>query len=177
MSRRLPNGGASQPGEGTIVKFGQYPSHADLQSKDLKKHKGVVDQIDISEINRAMGLASVGVSIGAFVYFRRVFERFVLKSFERAQLELTPEEFASKRMAQKIEVLENNLPKFIYENREIYSILSKGIHELSEQQCAALYDLMHESIFMILDEEKERVTKEERAKKISASLKNASKQA
>ena len=37
-------------------------------------------------------------------------------------------------------------------NKNIYSILSKGIHELNEQECIDYFDTLFESIIMILDE-------------------------
>lgn len=70
-------------------------------------------------------------------------------------------------MKVKIKNLEGYLPKFVLEHRYIYSILSKGIHELSEQDCLNYFDLLKESIFIILDEEIRRV--EEKKRKINLS--------
>lgn len=42
------------------------------------------------------------------------------------------------------------------ENRKIYNMLSKGIHELDETDCEAGYQVLRTGIVLILDEEIER---------------------
>ena len=49
-------------------------------------------------------------------------------------------------------ILKDYLPEFMVTNKNIYSILSKGIHELDEQECIDYFDTLFESIIMILDE-------------------------
>jgi hypothetical protein len=61
----------------------------------------------------------------------------------------------------------------LVEHRAIYSILSKGIHELSEQECLKAFPIMKVGIEMILDEkikEQEKQAKEAEAKKAIAEL-------
>ena len=76
-------------------------------------------------------------------------------------------------MAEKIEILQSELPTFLVENKSIYSILSKGIHELSEQECLAAFPAVKVGIEIVLDtrlEEANRLKKLEEAKKAIASL-------
>lgn len=71
-------------------------------------------------------------------------------------------------MDEKISLLSEHLPSFIVENKAIYGILSKGIHELNEAECLAYFDCMRSSIELILDEKLEilaRRKKEEQVKK------------
>lgn len=55
------------------------------------------------------------------------------------------------------------------ENRIIYSVLSKGIHELSEEECLYSFEPLKLGIELILDEKKEIV---ERKKKIDEAKKS-----
>ena len=57
------------------------------------------------------------------------------------------------RMEERIDALRDHLPDFLVENRKIYSILSKGIHELTEEDCAEAFSSIELGIKLILDEE------------------------
>ena len=45
-------------------------------------------------------------------------------------------------MDEKIKTLTGYLPPFIVEQNSIYGILSKGIHELSEEDCLKYYTVI-----------------------------------
>ena len=62
----------------------------------------------------------------------------------------------------KVQSLHMYLPTFIVEHSSIYGILSKGIHELSEDECLEYFDTMRASIEMILDQ---RIALREKQKK------------
>jgi len=57
------------------------------------------------------------------------------------------------------------------ENRALYSILSKGIHELAEEECLQSFQIMKLGIELILDQKSEA---EERQAKISSVSKDIS---
>ena len=59
-------------------------------------------------------------------------------------------------MEDKIELLKGHLPPFLVENKRIYSILSIGIHQLDEQKCLSYFDIMKQSIIIILEEDKRK---------------------
>ena len=63
-------------------------------------------------------------------------------------------------MNNKIQLLSGYLPDFLVENYSIYGILSKGIHELSEEDCKSYFSILRESIEMILDEKEDNRQKE-----------------
>ena len=65
-------------------------------------------------------------------------------------------EFVKLRMEQKIELLKGHLPEFLARNKKVYSILSKGIHELQEYECLRVFEILKHAIFFILDEDKRR---------------------
>ena len=47
-------------------------------------------------------------------------------------------------------MLEGYLPEVLIKNTTIYGILSKGIHELSEEECRKYFPVVKECIYQIL---------------------------
>lgn len=141
----------------TIQKIGQFPSLADLANDQSKAYRGILDKVDSTEFHRAIGLAAHGVGIGAFVYLRRIFERLIMRRFEEFKAsEGWSEADFGPRMSDKIDLLKDHLPPFLVQNAKIYSILSIGIHELSEETCRHFFNVLKSSIIMILEEDKSK---------------------
>lgn len=155
-----------------VMKVGQYPSIASIHIGQIQKYKKVMPKEDLKEFTRAIGLAANGVGIGSFVYLRRLFERLIQDAVEQKinAGEIERPVFEGTRMDEKIGMLRDVLPKFLVENRSIYGIISKGIHQLSEEECLAMFDILKTSIELILDEKKEMMEKESKMKTISAQL-------
>ena len=158
----------------TIEKVGQYPSIADIHIGQVKQYDKVLAKSILKEFTRAIGLAANGVGIGSFVYLRRIFEKLIFEAYNEAKTveSIDVEQFEKQRMDEKIKTLTGYLPPFIVEQNSIYGILSKGIHELSEEDCLKYFDTMRFSIEMILDQRialREKQKKEENVmKKIGA---------
>lgn len=157
-----------------IQKIGQMPSLADIANDEAKQYKKELSKVDSFEFYRAIGLAAHGVGVGSFVYLRRVFERLIYTRFEEFQASegWDSTAFKSMRMDEKIGFLKNHLPDFLVENSKVYSILSKGIHELEEQTCLAAFGFLKDSIIMILDEDKKKKAELQMKKKLAASIAN-----
>ena len=75
-------------------------------------------------------------------------------------------------------MLSDYLPKFLIDNHVFYGIVSKGIHELSEEECINYFPVMQDCIIMILRQwEKMRKDQEDEEKiakainRISSNLK------
>lgn len=163
-----------------LIKVGQYPSVADIHIGQVKQYDKVLERPILREFTKAIGLAANGVGIGSFVYLRRIFEKLIVDAFNDAKAggNIDVEQFEKQRMDEKIKALNGYLPPFIVEHNSIYGILSKGIHELSEEECLEYFDTMRASIEMILDQRveiREKQKKEEEVKKkidaITAKLK------
>ena len=146
-----------------VQKIGQYPSLADIANDESKKYRSVLTKNDSSEFHKAIGLAAHGVGIGSYVYLRRIFENLILGRYQEFKDRggWKDEEFFGLRMKEKIDFLKDYLPAFLVDNKGIYSILSLGIHELSEEKCLAYFEVMKHSIIIILEEDKKK--KEEAA--------------
>ena len=147
-----------------LIKIGQYPSIADFHIHKIEQYDKSLSNDALKEFTKAIGLAANGVGIGSFVYLRRIFENLILESFKEAKLEgkLQEETFNKLRMDEKIELLKDYLPPFLVENKSIYSILSKGIHELDENTCLEYFETMKLGIEIILDQKLEKKRQKEK---------------
>lgn len=141
-----------------VEKIGQYPSLADISNDEVTAYRGNMEKEDANEFHKAIGLAAHGVGVGSFVYLRRVFERLVYGRFEEFKDAegWKNEDFYAVRMEDKINLLKDHLPEFLVENRKVYSILSKGIHELDEKECLSWFEVMKQSIIIILEDDKKK---------------------
>ena len=137
----------------TITKIGQYPNVKEILSDNIKKYRKTLNK-DFIELQTAIQLHSNGVGIGAFVYLRRIFEILINHAFEMEKVEqVNMEDFTRMRMDDKIGIVKSVIPNFIVDHKSIYAILSKGIHELDENECLQFFPVLEESIEMILDEQ------------------------
>jgi len=159
-----------------IQKIGQFPSIADSMELELKEYKKVLEKElgseKSQELSKAIGLYSHGIGIGSFVYLRRIFEAFIYQAKDEAlsKSDLNEEDFNKARMSDKIELLKEYLPEVIVENKTIYSVLSKGIHELSEDECKKHFNVIRLGIELILDEKIAKRTAQEKKNKFTKEL-------
>lgn len=157
----------------SISKVGQFPSIADFHIGQIHKYNKILPEDKMREFTKAIGLAANGIGIGSFVYLRRIFEYLVLEALEMAKKQdekFDFKAFSIGRMNEKVQMLSGYLPDFLVENHSIYSILSKGIHELSEDDCKKYFSILRQSIEMILDEKLETHQKEIKKKSIKLTL-------
>lgn len=165
-----------------LTKIGQNPSLEDIAGADIEKYRSQLKGGAFSELRKATGLASHGIGIGAFVYLRRIFERLI--SEHRVQVEAEGgliEDFDSKRMVEKIEALKAVLPVTLVKHASAYAILSKGLHELSEDECKLYFPVVRKAIVQMLEEdwiqrERRRAEKalEQDLQRITTELKHSS---
>jgi hypothetical protein len=142
-----------------IQKIGQYPSFADLGKNNSLRYRSILGNF-YNEYTKANGLHSHGIGIGSFVYLRRIFEMLIEDAHNQAKknVDWHEERFINTRMDEKIKLLKDFLPDILVENSSIYSILSKGIHSLSEGECLDYYNVLRDGIDLILDEKIEMIT-------------------
>ena len=156
----------------TFMKVGQYPSVADFHISQIKQYNKVLSKEKLKEFTRAIGLAANGVGIGSFVYLRRIFEGLIEEAHSKALKEQdwdnTP--YHKARMADKIDLLSDYLPSFLVENKELYGILSVGVHGLTEEDCLAYFETVKVGIELILDEKLEAFDKNKKLEDAKAKL-------
>lgn len=133
-----------------MMKIGQYPSVADMTFPELDAYKHVISKEDRKELGTAIGLFASGVGAGSYVYLRRILERLIYQAKTTAGDAVNDEEFEKARVAERINMLQGYVPEMLIQNTTIYGILSKGIHELSEEECREYFPVVKECIYQIL---------------------------
>jgi len=158
-----------------VVKVGQWPSLADIQFAEIgKKYDGLLSEDELRGFKKAIELAAQGHGAGSFVYLRRVFEGLINKAFKDniGNNIISEDDFRKKWMVDKVELLKTYLPSQLVEMKNVYKVLSKGVHELSEEECLTYFVPMKLSIELILDQKIEIDLKQKRDQKVKEEIKN-----
>lgn len=157
-----------------LKKIGQYPSIADMQFFETKKYETILNKknkfdVKYRDYTMALGLYANGIGCGAFLYLRRVFEMAVEELHEKCKKNENWDEQAYSKASfnDKVKMIEycGNIifpPELEKVRSKIYGVLSKGIHESSEEECKDIFPDVKTAIDMILEkilEEKERTKK------------------
>ncbi|EWM52372.1 hypothetical protein [Ruminococcus flavefaciens] len=161
-----------------LEKVGQEPSMADLQMFDIEKYKKVLSDESFRDFSMALGLHANGVGCGSLLYLRRIYETLIKNAQDKCSLmsEWDEEEYNKiKHFNDKIEYLEAFGAKIIPDElsdvkAKIYGWLSKGVHELSEQESMELFPYLKYAIELILDEQIAQKEKEEKLKELKKKL-------
>lgn len=158
--------------ENKMKKVGQYPSVADLTFPELKEYRKVMSKEDERELKRAIGLYASGIGIGSFVYLRRIFERIIMSASDTAiqKGQVKAEDFNRAHVDEKIKMLVDYLPRSLVNNTVFYGIVSKGIHELSEEECLEYFPILKGFIMMTLRQWEKIRKDEEEEKNLANSL-------
>ncbi len=148
-----------------IQKIGQSPSFAQLEQLSVEKYRNVLSKYYI-EYKRSLSAYSQGMGVASFVYLRRILENLVEHKYAKLENKNNEIKFLDKLKA--VEKCEQIIPEEIQKIKgQIYSILSKGIHEYTEEECIRLYDVVRFVIELILDKQLEE---KQRNDKIAASV-------
>lgn len=152
--------------KGILTKIGQFPSIADLISPELKKYSAVLDSKLISDWQRAVGLRAHGIGAGSYVYLRRIIENMVNNASKIALKDgkIQEEEYSKSRWPEKIKMLSGYLPSYLVENAKVYSVLSIGVHELSEEDCSDYFPVINTAIEIICEEKLADLERNKKAK-------------
>jgi len=165
---KLEKGSDKYEAELILIKVGQYPSLQEFAIVDYKGFNKVLDALMIKDDYRnAIRNHINGDNIAAYVYLRRIVEKIIIEAFRKnkVELQINDEEFEKLRTKERISRLQSYLPEFLFDNKEIYSVVSAGIHTLSEQQCEEYYDIIKNAIDIILHQEEARRKEIEMTKK------------
>jgi len=153
-----------------FIKIGQHPSMADISFGELKDIEKGLDELDRKELGTALGLFAHDAASGAFTYLRRVFERMIRRAYECLGEKKDPVDYEGLRWDEKIEALKDSLPDVVVENKKVFSLLSKGIHELTDEQCKLMFPVVKSVIFQMLEQEEHKRKKAAAAKATAAAL-------
>jgi hypothetical protein len=156
-----------------VVKLGQLPSLADIQFAEIgRKYNQFLSEQELRDFKKAVDLAAHGYGAGSFVYLRRIFENLINGALRinKASMGVSEEDFRKKWMVDKVELLKDCLPSQLLEMKNVYKVLSKGVHELSEQECLKYFPALKLSIDLILEQKIEIEAKKKRDEEVKKQL-------
>lgn len=164
--------------EGYVIlrKIGQYPSMADMQYFESSKYRRVLKK-HYRDYSLALGLVASGVGCGSFIYLRRVFEFLVDRLHEECVGvdKWNEEEYEKYDFNDKIRMLERFGKVIIPDELEqvrnkIYGVLSKGVHQSSDQECMEVFPYVKYALELIMDEQIVQLEKKEKLKELQKRL-------
>ena len=145
----------------SICKVGQSPSFSRMETQSFRKYKNLISKY-YTELTSAVNLYSQNLGIGAFVYLRRILEHLVDTKYSILPDHADNTKFIDKLKA--VEAIAPVIPKELEEIKEqIYSVLSKGVQEYSEDECLELFDAVFYVVTSVLDQELFKKEQEEKA--------------
>lgn len=141
--------------QNTLQKIGEFPSRSDREGEILKKYKRDL-KADYDLLVKSLYLYSSDLGIGSIAYLRRIFEN-ILRDTASTQFKdekgwTWSDWRKGKRVSDIVEELKEQLPDFLTENTKLYPVLSKGLHELEEEECLIAYPILLDGIKEILDD-------------------------
>ena len=161
----------------TIMKIGQYPSiyelNEEINNKEFIKMLG--DEY-AGYYKNACSLYSFNTCIGAMIYLRRIFEKILLDTYEeqKENIDIKLVDFKKLRMEDKLKQLKIYLPDILFEQgfNVIYTKISDGVHNLTENECQEIFPILKTAIEEILIDKLEIQEKQKRRTEISNKISN-----
>jgi hypothetical protein len=156
-----------------IQKIGQSPSLFDFQKDVLGVLAKGLNEEQAKDLVRATQTYTHGYAVAACVYLRRVFESILDQAKAKYMLkhELTTcKDYESEGTGKRIQLLKEYLPPFLVDHPHLYTLLSMGVHELSEKECSREFENLRAAIEMIIKEKISMMEEERRKEEISKLL-------
>lgn len=163
--------------DATIMKVGQYPSIYELNEEINNKSfiKMLGDEY-AGYYKNACSLYSFNTCIGAIIYLRRIFEKILFDTYSEHQekLDISLDDFKKLRMEEKLKTIQNYLPDILFEQgfNVIYTKISDGVHNLSEDECQQIFPILKNAIEEILIDKLEMKEKQKRRSELSNKISN-----
>lgn len=157
-----------------IIKAGQLPLSRDLGDSLSTEYKDILDKYDSFEDYRMYEQSKErNLLAGACTYLRRVFEKMILKMIQDPSIDDEKRKKAF-HFDEKIKLAKDQFDSDIQDVlEESYDLLSKGVHELSNEDIKDFCSLLEEVINVQLESEREKA---ERTKKMSELRRNIHRQ-
>jgi len=143
--------------------------------KVLRNLKNNTNQFDYYNefIESCYSYYKINSGIGAFCYLRRCLENFVKDTWNDMRSEgiITELYDSKKKFSEKIEIVKVNVDNDIYRMMpKLYGILSKGIHELDEEECLKYFEVLKDIVFTLLINRIELIDKKKKMLSLNANL-------
>lgn len=155
-------------GAAIVQKVGQYPSTLEIFGDDFKAYDKLLESFDAKEDYRKSYISYCDAYyVAAFVYLRRVLEKIV-DSYTKDK------DLPDKRFETRMDACKEEFDPEIRDTiKNLYSILSLGVHSLTEEQCREYYQYVKAIIEIQLEHiksQRERKNKIEKNKNALLSI-------
>lgn len=152
-----------------VTKIGQYPSILSVKGFDFDKYKKQLKKYNAYEDYKNADLSMANnFFAGAYTYLRRVYEKQLNFYIDKDKPTLVDD-----RTETKIKAVKGNFDPRIHEHlKNLYSILSIGIHELDEEESKTYYEYLKMMIDMQLQFEKVKEETDKQTQTINAKISN-----
>lgn len=148
-----------------VIKIGQNPSLTDIQLGTLQEYEEGMTSQQRKEFVRAINTSAHGFNVAACVHYRRLFESVLLEArdakLKYEEIALWPE-YQKMRTDERINALKEYLPQFMVDHPHLYGILSKGVHELTEEECGEAMPVLRQAIELMIQDKVDATRKEKR---------------
>lgn len=153
----------------TVTKIGQYPSILSVKGFDFDKYKKQLKKYNAYEDYKNADLSMANnFFAGAYTYLRRVYEKQLNFYIDKDEPTLVDD-----RTETKIKAVKGNFDPRIHEHlKNLYSILSIGIHELDEEESKTYYEYLKMMIDMQLQFEKAKDETDKQTQTINLKISN-----
>lgn len=158
-------------GNKELIKIGQFPSPMFFSSKINNEVFKILDENEKNYYLLSVKSHNNNLNIASFVYLRRVFESLLEKAIKQSNTNFDGMKTKEKIKQLVKEGLLNDLLKNTGYN-VLYSLLSDGVHNLSEEQCKEQYELLKSAVEIILEDEIYKRNLEKRKNNIGNLLSN-----
>lgn len=159
-----------------LQKVGQYPSLVDFHLHQIDGYEAAFSDADLREWKRAITTQAHGFNVAACVYLRRVFENLLDEARSKVHggrfREQAWPEYDEARIPERVRLVASELPSFIVEHPELYKVLSKGVHQLTEEECNAALPML-QSCMQIIGTQRLEVQMREKREAETAKLLHA----
>lgn len=160
-----------------VMKVGQFPSVYDLNEEiNSKKILKLLGDEYQKYYTKACSLFSFNSCIGAMTYLRRIFEKILKDTYEenKDNIDVDFQEFKQLHMNEKVKKLRAYLPDLLFLNgfNLVYTKISDGIHNLSEEECEMMFPYLKSAIEEILIDKLEQDERTKRRKEIASKINN-----
>lgn len=150
-----------------VKKIGQDPSMLSVHGFDFEKYKEQLSKINAYDDYKKADLSNTEhFYVGAYAYLRRIFEKMLNNYIEENNITLKDDHVETKIKAVK-DCFDSRIKDLL---KNLYSILSKSIHELDEEQSKEYYQYLKAIIDIQLEFEYTENEKNKQSKQLNAIL-------
>jgi hypothetical protein len=161
-----------------LTKVGQWPSLLDFRLHEIAEVEAAFSNSLAREWRRSLVTAAHGFNVAACVHLRRVFEGLLLEVRDQVDSGVHKgadwPEFDRGRTGDRIRLVASELPPLIVQHPDIYGLLSKGVHELTEEECAREMPILQRAMRVAAQQRLDARTRADEAVQIRSLLADAS---